>query len=82
MLICTDLIARGLDFKAVNMVVNYDLPQSAVSYIHRIGRTGRAGACTDSFPVHRIVVGSRQPQPQQTFIISSFTPMQGGAGWR
>lgn len=42
-LICTDLMARGIDFKGVQMVINYDLPQSAVSYIHRIGRTGRAG---------------------------------------
>ena len=42
-LICTDLMARGVDFKAVQMVINYDLPQTAVSYIHRIGRTGRAG---------------------------------------
>lgn len=42
-LICTDLMARGIDFKGVNMVINYDLPQSAVSYVHRIGRTGRAG---------------------------------------
>nr|CCA14481.1 DEAD/DEAH box RNA helicase putative [Albugo laibachii Nc14] len=42
-LICTDLICRGLDFKAVNMVINYDFPQSAISYIHRIGRTGRNG---------------------------------------
>ena len=43
MLICTDLMARGVDFKGVKMVINYDLPQSAVAYIHRIGRTGRAG---------------------------------------
>uniref|UniRef100_M4C3Q2 RNA helicase n=1 Tax=Hyaloperonospora arabidopsidis (strain Emoy2) TaxID=559515 RepID=M4C3Q2_HYAAE len=43
MLICTDLMSRGMDFKAVNMVINYDFPQSAVSYIHRIGRTGRNG---------------------------------------
>jgi ATP-dependent RNA helicase DDX52/ROK1 len=42
-LICTDLVARGVDFKAVNMVINYDLCASAVSYVHRIGRTGRAG---------------------------------------
>jgi ATP-dependent RNA helicase DDX52/ROK1 len=42
-LICTDLIARGVDFKGVKMVINFDLPQSAVAYIHRIGRTGRAG---------------------------------------
>lgn len=42
-LICTDLMGRGIDFKGVNLVINYDFPQSAVSYIHRIGRTGRAG---------------------------------------
>ena len=42
-LICTDLVARGVDFKAVNLVINYDLPNEGVSYVHRIGRTGRAG---------------------------------------
>lgn len=42
-LVCTDVAARGLDIKKVNLVVNYDLPQEAASYIHRIGRTGRAG---------------------------------------
>lgn len=42
-LICTDLMARGIDFKGVSTVINYDFPVSSVSYIHRIGRTGRAG---------------------------------------
>jgi ATP-dependent RNA helicase DDX52/ROK1 len=42
-LICTDVVARGVDFKAVNMVINYDLPSSGITYVHRIGRTGRAG---------------------------------------
>lgn len=42
-LICTDLMARGVDFKGVNVVLSWDLPQSATAYIHRIGRTGRAG---------------------------------------
>ncbi|TPX55767.1 hypothetical protein PhCBS80983_g05047 [Powellomyces hirtus] len=42
-LIATELMARGIDFKGVSLVVNYDFPQSAASYIHRIGRTGRAG---------------------------------------
>ncbi|KAI9026269.1 P-loop containing nucleoside triphosphate hydrolase protein [Hyaloraphidium curvatum] len=42
-LICTELMARGIDFKGVNLVVNYDFPQTVQSYIHRIGRTGRAG---------------------------------------
>lgn len=42
-LICTDLVARGVDFRAVNMVINYDLPTSGITYVHRVGRTGRAG---------------------------------------
>ncbi|XP_063222801.1 probable ATP-dependent RNA helicase DDX52 isoform X2 [Bacillus rossius redtenbacheri] len=42
-LICTELMGRGMDFKGVNLVVNYDFPTSVISYIHRIGRTGRAG---------------------------------------
>lgn len=42
-LISTELMARGIDFKGVNMVINYDFPTSVASYIHRIGRTGRAG---------------------------------------
>lgn len=42
-LIATELMARGLDFKGVNLVINYDFPQTIASYIHRIGRTGRAG---------------------------------------
>ncbi|KAI8874146.1 P-loop containing nucleoside triphosphate hydrolase protein [Ramicandelaber brevisporus] len=42
-LIATDLMARGIDFKGVNLVINYDFPQTAAAYTHRIGRTGRAG---------------------------------------
>ncbi|OEH75287.1 DEAD-box ATP-dependent RNA helicase 57 [Cyclospora cayetanensis] len=42
-LICTDLVARGVDFKGVALVINFDLPLSTSVYIHRIGRTGRAG---------------------------------------
>ncbi|BFG36013.1 hypothetical protein CerSpe_222870 [Prunus speciosa] len=42
-LIATDVIARGMDFKGVNCVINYDFPDSAAAYIHRIGRCGRAG---------------------------------------
>jgi ATP-dependent RNA helicase DDX52/ROK1 len=41
-LICTDLMARGIDFKGINLVINYDFPTTIINYIHRIGRTGRA----------------------------------------
>lgn len=42
-LITTDILARGVDFKGVNLVINYDVPRTAQAYVHRIGRTGRAG---------------------------------------
>ncbi len=42
-LVCTDVAARGLDIKNVPLVVNYELPSEASNYVHRIGRTGRAG---------------------------------------
>jgi ATP-dependent RNA helicase RhlE len=44
LLVCTDVAARGLDIKDVPAVFNYDLPFNAEDYVHRIGRTGRAGA--------------------------------------
>ncbi len=43
-LVATDIAARGLDVAQLPVVLNYDLPRSPVDYIHRIGRTGRAGA--------------------------------------
>ncbi|KAK7550511.1 ATP-dependent RNA helicase-like protein rok1 [Phyllosticta citricarpa] len=42
-LITTDLLARGVDFRGINGVVNYDAPTSGAAYVHRVGRTGRAG---------------------------------------
>ncbi|RJQ28640.1 DEAD/DEAH box helicase [Candidatus Parcubacteria bacterium] len=42
-LVATDIAARGIDVKGIELVLNYDLPQSPEDYVHRIGRTGRAG---------------------------------------
>jgi ATP-dependent RNA helicase RhlE len=42
-LIATDIAARGIDVDAVSHVVNYELPHEPETYVHRIGRTGRAG---------------------------------------
>jgi ATP-dependent RNA helicase RhlE len=43
-LVATDIAARGIDVDGVSHVINYDMPDAAESYVHRIGRTGRAGA--------------------------------------
>ena len=42
-LVATDIASRGIDVKNIELVVNYDLPENAEDYVHRIGRTGRAG---------------------------------------
>ncbi|MEZ0299923.1 MAG: DEAD/DEAH box helicase, partial [Candidatus Methylacidiphilales bacterium] len=43
-LVATDIAARGIDVKGISLVVNFDLPEEPESYVHRIGRTARAGA--------------------------------------
>jgi ATP-dependent RNA helicase RhlE len=62
-LVATDIAARGIDVTGISHVINYDVPQYAEDYIHRIGRTGRAGATGDAVtfvsreekdPLHRI----------------------------
>lgn len=42
-LVCSDLLTRGIDIQAVNVVINFDFPKNAETYLHRIGRSGRFG---------------------------------------
>jgi superfamily II DNA/RNA helicase len=55
MLVATDVAARGLDIKGMDLVINYDLARSSEDFVHRVGRTGRAGeeGLAISFITHR-----------------------------
>lgn len=48
-LVATDVAARGLDIKDIRVVINYDFPTGVEDYVHRIGRTGRAGATGEAY---------------------------------
>lgn len=75
-LVCSDLLTRGIDIQAVNVVINFDFPKNSETYLHRIGRSGRFGhlglainlvTYEDRFNLYRIEqeLGTEiQPTPQ------------------
>ncbi|HEX5687002.1 MAG TPA: DEAD/DEAH box helicase [Ideonella sp.] len=92
-LVATDMAARGLHIDALPVVVNYDLPRAADDYIHRIGRTGRAGGQGDAISfitptaeAHFRLIEKRQGQrvPRETLVgfepTAPVTPPEQGAG--
>jgi len=81
-LVTTDLAARGIDIAKLPTVVNYDLPRSATDYIHRMGRTGRAGEKGDvlSFVTaaslaHWNVIQRRQSTALTLEVMEGFEPI-------
>ncbi|MNO35281.1 DEAD-box ATP-dependent RNA helicase CshA [compost metagenome] len=96
LLVATDVAARGLDVEGITHVFNYDLPLDADSYIHRIGRTGRAGgkglAITFSSPRERAGLEliehgisqrlDRRRYEKDEFGVGEFTSVQGGGSPR
>jgi len=86
-LVATDVAARGLDIAELPCVINYDLPYNAEDYVHRIGRTGRAGASGDAISLcsdkdARLLVDiekliKRKLVPAQ---LTDFVPPSGGRG--
>ncbi len=89
-LVATDVAARGIDIDGVSHVINYDMPVEPESYVHRIGRTGRAGAqgiaisfCTgdelDELRAIESLIGKKIPveNPEEQFEPASGLPKQG-----
>ncbi len=79
--VTTDLAARGLDIAQLPVVVNYDLPRSAVDYVHRIGRTGRAGASglalsfvSGATEPHMRLIEKRQAVQLEREVVEGFEP--------
>ncbi|KAI3686999.1 hypothetical protein L1987_80689 [Smallanthus sonchifolius] len=88
-LVATDVAARGLDVKDVRVVINYDFPNGVEDYIHRIGRTGRAGAKGVAYTFFseqdwkhaadliKVLEGTNQPVPHDVLEIAT----RGGPGF-
>ena len=84
-LVATDVAARGIDIDNVSHVINYDLPNEPEAYVHRIGRTGRAGAegiaisyCTrdemDSLRDIEKLIGSKIPRDPDSRLPTTLSP--------
>ena len=92
-LVCSDLFTRGIDIQAVNVVINFDFPKMAETYLHRIGRSGRFGhlgvainliTYDDRFALHRIEqeLGTEIkpiPKVRHRYINDSIVPVRGSS---
>lgn len=81
-MVATDMAARGLHIDALPLVVNYDLPRAADDYVHRIGRTGRAGGVGDaisfiipSAEAHFRLIEKRQGLRVPREVVAGFEPV-------
>merc|ERR1719293_194616 len=91
-LVATDVASRGLDVKDIKYVINYDLPTQIEDYIHRVGRTGRAGATGSSYTFFtsdkarmapdliKVLEEAKQPVPEELLRMAGETPGGGGGG--
>ena len=91
-MVATDIAARGLDVESISHVINYDMPDTADAYIHRIGRTGRAQRTGDAFTLvthedndmirilERIMGSPIRPEPLDGFDYPAPAPPKSDSG--
>lgn len=83
-LVATDIAARGIDVKDIGLVVNYDLPEQSEDYVHRIGRTGRAGkvglAISFATPDQKYDIASIERLMKKTLPVKSHEGASMGTG--
>ncbi|PIA17782.1 P-loop containing nucleoside triphosphate hydrolase protein, partial [Coemansia reversa NRRL 1564] len=91
-MVATDVASRGLDIKDVKFVINYDFPNNVEDYVHRIGRTGRAGASGTAITffttengrsakdLQHILVEAKQDVPPQLEDMARYSSRGGGSG--
>ncbi len=93
-MVATDIAARGLDVESISHVINYDMPDTADAYIHRIGRTGRAQRTGDAFTLvtaddndmirslERIMGGAIKRETLEGFNYTAVAPPRTDSGTR
>ena len=82
-LICSDLIARGIDIPNVSHVISYDIPADMRKYVHRVGRTARAGKEGDAWSLveEQEVSDRRKVTEKLTHTVSVIRSLRSGTSW-